>query len=391
MLHGNSQYLVNDLEATALFEGRFTQIKLMNCPQGGAKRGFFSLVFRAYDELAGRWVALKFFDLDPAKADQYRLLSFDREHKLLEKLQGVPRCLQLVSPLNIYSLVASVSGGIEVTLPARYFAVDWLDEDIDDYFLDQNNFSAIEKLRLFNDVVLAVESLHSRRIFHRDLKYDNFRSHDVRGSREVVAIDLGTAARYDSVPIAAAYGMPVGMLMYAAPESFCGLAGNRTVAPLSDMFALGCMLFELFHIDDFPSAFRSSNPDYEIRFAALQAKLAQVTSDEEKLKIWAIEAPRLLSGLGQVDLYGGGSSTPPCILDVVSEMVASMTAIDFRSRWNSFVKVRQYCWRAVRVLENEAISKAKASQAAARRAQKAEKARRRAAALARPNVCVTEG
>lgn len=391
MLHGNSQLLVNELHAMELFEGRFSQLKLMNCPAAGQKRGYFSLVFRAYDELHSRWVALKFFDLDPAKADHYRLLSFEREHALLEKLRGAPRCLQLVSALGTYSLTAQVAGGLSIVLPARYFAVDWLDEDVDSYFLQQESHSAIEKLRIFNEMALAVESLHTRRIFHRDLKFDNFRSHEISGIREVVAIDLGTAARYESAPIAPAYGLPVGMLMYSAPEAFCGLAGNRAIAPRSDMFALGCMLFELFHVDDFPSAFRSLNQDYDLRFAALQAKVGSVASEDAKVDAWATEAPRLLGGLSNLDLRETGSSAPSCIADTLSDMVAAMTAVDFRHRWTDFSRVRQWCWRAIRVLENDALARRRAVLAASRRAARADKARRRGAAVVAARIAPCGG
>lgn len=376
MLHGNSKVLVDHVESQVLFDGRYSKVKLVNCPVGGQKRGFFSLVFRAHDDILEKWVALKFFDLDPAKSDQYRVASFHREHEILEYLKGAPRCLQVISGFNIYDLNVPLQGGHVITLAAKYFAVEWIPGDVDSFFLEQEKHDAIAKLHVFNEVVLAVESLHSRGIFHRDLKFDNLRS---RESREVVVIDLGTAARYESGPIIQQYNGPVGMLMYSAPEAFCGLSGCRSIAPCGDVFALGCMLFELFHVDDYPTAFRSVNHDYDLRFAALQAKVSQCNTEAEKILCWSREAPILLSGLGRVDLNDLGSSVPSCIADIVSDMVHRMTAVDYRFRSSELSKVRERCWQAIRVMENESLAKKRATLAAKRRAAKAERARAKAA------------
>lgn len=378
MLHGNSQLLVDTLESLELFENRYSNLQLVNVPISGPKRGFFSLIFRAKDELTGNEVALKFFDLDPNKADVYRIKSFEREHEILTRLIGAPRRLQVLSNFNTYNLQAAVSGGIVITLPASYFAVDWLDDDIDEYFQSQGTKPAIEKLKIFNEVVLAVESLHSRGVFHRDLKADNFRAQQRIDGREVVAIDLGTAARYDSAPISSSYGGPVGMLMYSAPEAFCGLSGARTVAPLSDVFALGCMLFELFHHDDFPAAFRRVNSDFDVRFAALRSKVGSEVSVEAKLNSWSREAPKLLHGLSPVTLSGAGSSAPLCIADILTSLVGRMTVPDFQQRTISFRRIREVSWNAIRIIENQQLAKRKAKQAADRRAARAAKAAARA-------------
>jgi hypothetical protein len=79
-LDPNSQLLVDTLEALPLLEGRFANIRLVNRISGQPKRGVLSLVFRAEDKVEGRFVALKFFDLDVAVAfDKYRNNAFARE------------------------------------------------------------------------------------------------------------------------------------------------------------------------------------------------------------------------------------------------------------------------------------------------------------------------
>ena len=188
-LHPTSQLLVTTLESLPLLDGRYANMRLVNWSAVSGKRGFFSLVFRADDVVEGRVVALKFFD--PAQAmDRYRLSAFFRECEILQSLMNAERCLQLEKSITDYDLVVPGSGGI--TIACQYFAVQWLEADIDDYFFGKNA-DPLDKLKLFNEIVLAVEALHRHEVFHRDIKIDNLRARREALKRMVVAIDLGTA------------------------------------------------------------------------------------------------------------------------------------------------------------------------------------------------------
>lgn len=391
MLYGNSQLLVSTLEGLPLLNGRYSNLKLKNVTDR-AKRGNFSLVFKAFDELESRNVAIKFFDLDPRKQDPYRQLAFEREHSILTGLLGASRCLQVASNFERFDLEVPVAGQADpVILAAPYFVTEWIESDIDECFLEQQDIHALTKLQLFHQVVLAVESLHSRKVFHRDLKPDNFRQRDSAQDGQVVAIDLGTAARLDSAPVSSSYDSgPVGYLMYSAPEAFCGLAGSRNIAPLTDMFALGCMLFELFHPDDYPTAYRQVNPDFDVRFSAVRAQVHPGEDETSKLDSWSREASKLFQGLGKVSLAGNGSSAPLAVADLLTELVSDMTEPNFLHRLTSFEVVRGRCRRAIRILESAVLSKKKAQQAAARRAKRAQKAVEKAARAACMRVAVSK-
>jgi serine/threonine protein kinase len=223
----NSKYLVDTLQALPLLDGRFEGMRIVNVNSiGDERRGCFSLVFWANDLDTGKPVALKFFD-PQRTGDTYRIAAFRREHEILQQLLGSPNCLQLESGLNTYQLPIPTPTGLIVTLPCEYFAIEWVPEEIDDYFLRQQNFSVIDRLYLYCDIVKSVSALHAREVFHRDLKADNIRSDARDGVRTAVPIDMGTAARYESAMIESSYAAQVGALGYASPEAQCGLAGNR--------------------------------------------------------------------------------------------------------------------------------------------------------------------
>jgi serine/threonine-protein kinase len=105
-------------------------------------------------------------------------------------------------------------------------------------------------LRAFVDVCLAVEFAHNRGVVHRDLKPANIMLGDYG---EVYVLDWGVA-RAAGAEIRASNvvadaddaghtrdGMVVGTPAYMAPEQMYG----ERVGPPADIYALGCVLFEI--------------------------------------------------------------------------------------------------------------------------------------------------
>ena len=349
-LHPNNVLLINTLEALPLLDGRFENLKAVNCNVAtGQKRGCFSIVFRADDVVEGKPVALKFFDLDPtAIGDQYRRSAFNRESKILEALLAGERCLQLVRQESTYLLNIPLANGVSVTLPCSYFAIEWLDDDIDEYFLGKKPFTAVEKLKLFNNIVLAIEALHRRDVFHRDIKADNIRAVQRAVKRIVVAIDLGTAARLDSPQIGSPYGHPVGAPAYSAVESFCGLAGNRIIAPLSDHYALGCLLFELFNINYFFAAVQQINPGLMARYSAIAVNVTEKHDPQRQVLQLNTSLDQYARGVAPVPIDGSGSSCDPATASLLNEVVSCLTHVDYRKRDLNLEWVRTRIQSAIR-------------------------------------------
>lgn len=383
-LHQNNLILIETLTNTPLLAGRFEQIQVVNYnPKNGDKRGCLSLVFKAFDRKTNNFVALKFYDLDPKLAyNHYRISCFDREHEILQQLINVDRCLQLQSQMDSFDLEIDVPGGMKATIPCKYFAVEWIDHEIDAFFLANEDIDTEEKLLLFNSIVLAVEALHRHEVFHRDLKADNLREYRDALMRMVVAIDLGTAARWDSEPVVDVYQRPAGAPAYSAPESQCGMAGNRLVAKSTDIYALGCMLFEMFNRDYYCDAFFKENPNAGPIFLALSDKIRGIREEREQLQVWYDNINTLGASLRSPRVDGMGCSLPKGIAILIREVVESMTSLDLRKRprleW-----VRQRIWTTIHVIRNEVSYQKRLEFARARRERRVQKAKEKEALLHR--------
>lgn len=351
-LHANSQFLVNSLHALPLLDGRFSNMTLVNYNSvADQRRGCFSLVFRARDETSQCDVALKFFD-PQSLTDTYRLTAFRREHQILTNLLRVNRCLQLASGLNTYKMPV-VASGLTITLPCEYFAIEWIEDEIDQYFLCQESFTALEKLILFDKIALSIATLHSKDVFHRDLKPDNIRRTKRAGLEIAIPIDLGTAARADSANLAPGYANPVGAGAYAAPEAHCRLAGNRVLGKFTDLYALGCLLFELFNRDLHIKAVISRNPNFTLLLLAMGSTIDFSRSDLEQKMAWDKQITRYSNSFTPSPINGAGSDVPPGIASLLNEILMSLTNIDYRLR-PDILWVRRKVASAIKILTNEA-------------------------------------
>ena len=86
----------------------------------------------------------------------------------------------------------------------------------------------------------ALEPIHAAGFIHRDLKPDNA---IYLGPARCVILDLGLARRFPSDPNdPTRANVQVGSLEYMAPEQ---LADAASVDPRSDLYAVGCILYEL--------------------------------------------------------------------------------------------------------------------------------------------------
>ena len=265
-------------------------------------------------------------------------------------------------------------------MPCRYFVVEWLEDDLESYIVRANSGlkESAEKLRVFNEAVLAVEAIHRNGIFHRDIKASNLRHRWDDEKRVVVAIDMGTAARIDSGYLALSYDAgPVGDLAYSSPESYGRLAGHRRVAPFTDIYGLGCLLFELFNPDHFYRQLEIRNPRIQLTYAAMATLVPINAKPKEQIEGWRAAIEKFGPGFVPVEIDAPGSTVPLAIAAQLNGLLSRLTHVDYERRIADLGAVRAVLWPLIRALENQEIYNRKLARTRELRQKKLAAARER--------------
>ncbi|MBI2373408.1 MAG: protein kinase [Deltaproteobacteria bacterium] len=176
-------------------------------------------VYRATDLETGRRVALKRMN---ERSDVSRFL---REASLLAELSH-PR------------VAAYVAHGVDES-GALYLALEWLEGEDLASRLGRGRLDVARSLALGRAVASGLAALHAKGIVHRDVKPSNV---FLEGGEETRAkiLDLGIALGGGSARLTAT-GALIGTPSYMSPEQ---ARGDPEIDPRTDVFALGCVLFE---------------------------------------------------------------------------------------------------------------------------------------------------
>jgi serine/threonine protein kinase len=195
--------------------------------------GAMGVVFRARDHALGRDVAIKV--LPTAFADDHeRRQRFAREAHLLAALNH-PHIAQ------VYGIEESSAGSAIVMelVPGRTL------RDL----IRSRAVGAREALAYARQIALALDAAHEKGIIHRDLKPDNIKVTPdgvVKvldfGLAKARADDNGTVAETRTVAAETRPGQVMGTIGYMSPEQLRGQDVDRR----ADIWAFGCILFELF-------------------------------------------------------------------------------------------------------------------------------------------------
>jgi tRNA A-37 threonylcarbamoyl transferase component Bud32 len=199
-------------------------------------KGGMGEVYRARDTRLDRDVAIKTLPEEFEK-DPERLARFEREAKLLASLNhpNIAAIYGLEKYENTHVLVLELVEG--VTLADR---------------LKRGAIPVDESLRLALQIAEALAAAHEKGIIHRDLKPANIK---VTPEGKVKVLDFGLAKSGDVEPadadiasnsptlrtLASSPGMILGTAAYMSPEQ----AKGRPVDRRTDIFAFGCVLYEM--------------------------------------------------------------------------------------------------------------------------------------------------
>ncbi|HLG06179.1 MAG TPA: serine/threonine-protein kinase [Gemmatimonadales bacterium] len=263
-------------------------------------RGGMALVFVAHDHRHDRTVALKL--LQPEITSAITAERFLREIKITARLQH-PNILGLFDSGAedgfCYYVMPLVEG---VTLRDR---------------LEREQLSLDEAFRIATDVGSALAYAHSRSVIHRDIKPENI----LFSAGRAMLTDFGLARAVSegqrSITVA---GMSLGTPPYMSPEQALGL---ETIDHRSDIYALGCVLFEMVagrppfvgnsatqmiqqHVQVPPPPVRNFRPDAPPALdAVLQRALAKAPDDRYQ------SADEMLAALQQVQAPSAAAAPAP--------------------------------------------------------------------------------
>jgi serine/threonine protein kinase len=125
-----------------------------------------------------------------------------------------------------------------------WLALEYVEGEAITAWCDAKQLLIAERVRLFNQVLLAVEAAHASLIIHRDIKPSNIL---VSAAGEVKLLDFGIAKLLDSGDGArddtelTRQGGRLLTLHYASPEQLAG----KPLTTATDVYSLGLVLYEL--------------------------------------------------------------------------------------------------------------------------------------------------
>ena len=156
-------------------------------------------------------------------SDGTTLARFEREMEVLKELK--------------HPHIVRTFGGVSEN-KQRFYAMELMPGGTVEDELQQRGRLSWEKVVEYGvQMCAALEYLHSKGIVHRDVKPSNF----LKGNDGRIKLsDFGLASIVASRKITAE-GRTAGTFLYMAPEQIRG----ETVVPQTDLYALGCVLFEL--------------------------------------------------------------------------------------------------------------------------------------------------
>jgi len=185
-------------------------------------RGGMATVYLAIDEQRDRSVALKI--LHPDLAATLGSERFQREVKLASKLQH-PHIL------SVYDS-GDAGGQLWYTMPFVQ------GESLRDRMDREGQLPIRDAMRIARESALALDYAHRNGVVHRDIKPENILLSD----GQAIVADFGIARAVADEHGLTQTGMAIGTPGYMSPEQ---ATGERTLDARTDIYALGCVLYEM--------------------------------------------------------------------------------------------------------------------------------------------------
>jgi eukaryotic-like serine/threonine-protein kinase len=183
--------------------------------------GAMGIVWKAYDTVLRRYVALKLLSASFRKTK-------DMQERFLREARAAG-AIQHANIVTVYDL-----GESEGQL---YIAMELVEgRDLSDMIALRDPLALERKLDIAIEVLTGLHFAHQRGVIHRDVKPSNVR---VMPDGRVKIMDFGIARLQKAD--ATGSGAIVGTPTYMAPEQIT----NGAITAATDVFSVGCMLYEL--------------------------------------------------------------------------------------------------------------------------------------------------
>lgn len=247
--------------------------------------GTVGTIYRAKDLEHQRDVALKLL-LPTVSSDDLIKARFEREMIILEKL----------SHANIVRYFGGGRHGSQL-----FYAMELVDGGtLKEMFQETGCLSWQEVAACGVQICSALQHAHNHGIIHRDLKPANL---FLTTKGDLKLGDFGIARDTHSADITSD-GLTVGTYAYMSPEQ---IVGDRQVSGKTDLYALGCLLFEMLtgrppyqgdnfaqifdqHLKKTPPRVRDFEPNCPAELDSLVSQLLSKSPDERPFNARTVQA-----------------------------------------------------------------------------------------------------
>ena len=192
--------------------------------------GGMGQVWRGYDSVLDREVAVKLIRPDvvhsPEMADEF-VKRFRREARITARIQhhGVPQVFD---------------AGLDAAADRVYLVMEYVVGTSLHAFIDPRRPLPISwAAAIAAQIATVLSHAHAIPVVHRDLKPANVMVTDA-GTVKVLDFGIAAVLRTDVTRLTST-GSPIGTTQYMSPEQIQA----AQISPASDLYALGCLLFEL--------------------------------------------------------------------------------------------------------------------------------------------------
>lgn len=185
--------------------------------------GSSGIVYRAYDPLMDRSVAIKSIKVGTMNEEQIKqsLSEFHHEAKIAGKYTHE-------NIVAIYDVINE--GGLD------YIVMEYVPGcSILDYMITIGTMDVEETLSVIYKCCIGLAYIHYHGVIHRDIKPGNIMYHPVNGIAKLT--DFSISQKIEEQPVRNA-----GTIAYMAPEHF---DENRRITSLTDLFALGSTMYRM--------------------------------------------------------------------------------------------------------------------------------------------------